>query len=270
MAGIAQSVGEGGINRDGDVRAVQALLNQRASELGISALRVDGRAGEHTIEAIRLFQRKIVHLSLPDGRVDPSGQTWRRLSDPKAASANGKLSGSAWWHANQARYPNSSDLSALDPGFGRKVEAFLKAMKQAGIHYHVRSTRRSKIRAYLMHFSWKLAHGSVRAAAIPPERGCDIVWDHGDEAKSRKAGREMVGLFQVVYQPALDSRHITGLAIDMDIHWSGPVKIVDAKGKELQLSTPSDGSNTALHSVGATYGVIKNVKDPPHWSSDGR
>jgi hypothetical protein len=32
---------------------------------------------------------------------------------------------------------------------------------------------------------------------------------------------------------------------------------------------PRDGSNPELIKVGATFGVMKLVSDPPHWSDDG-
>ena len=35
--------------------------------------------------------------------------------------ANSNLSGKAWWHANQAKYPNSAEVDDLDPGFRSKV-----------------------------------------------------------------------------------------------------------------------------------------------------
>lgn len=97
-----------------------------------------------------------------------------------------------------------------------------------------------------------------------------IVWDHEDAAASRKAAKEMVALFGVVYQPSLTSRHIAGKAIDMSISWSGTKKIKNASETEIELTVPADGSNTLLHAVGETYGVVKNVKDPPHWSDNGK
>jgi hypothetical protein len=38
-----------------------------------------------------------------------------------------------------------------------------------------------------MHWSWKLAHGMVKASAVPPNPKVDIRWDHCDEKKSREA-----------------------------------------------------------------------------------
>jgi hypothetical protein len=80
----------------------------------------------------------------------------------------------------------------------------------------------------------------------------------------------MVSAYDIAYEPALKSRHTEGLAIDMDIKWSGELKIKDVKGKDVVIkSSPKDGGNKDLQAVGADYGVIKLKSDPPHWSSDG-
>ncbi len=276
MANISQSVGLLAINQQADVRVVQGLLNQFAGKLTSVPLKVDGQAGARTVAAIKLFQLKVAGMSIADGRVEPGGRTWKTLSGAGTAGATpgsntGRLSGAAWWRANQARFPNSSDLSTLDVGFRQKVDKFLAAMKAAGLSIQVRSTRRSKVRCYLMHYSWQVAKGLTSPDEVPAEPGCDIVWDHGNEEASRKGADEMLDLFGIVFKPSLTSRHIAGLAIDMNISWSGPAKMRDAAGKEVALGAPPTGSgNTRLHDVGKSYGVIKNVADKPHWSDTGR
>ena len=57
----------------------------------------------------------------------------------------------------------------------------------------------------------------------------------------------------------------------MTITWTGELKIKDANAKEVVIkSSPRSGQNKELHAVGASYGVKKYVKDPPHWSIDGK
>ena len=73
---LGGSVGRGGKNAAGDVRAVQAAL-------GIAA---DGDCGPVTIAAIEAYQRKLGH-SKPDGRVDAGGATERALAAGGSASA---------------------------------------------------------------------------------------------------------------------------------------------------------------------------------------
>jgi len=82
MASIQASVGREGVNRPGDVEAVQSLLNKFAKKLDVKALKVDGVAGPRTRTTIETFQRRIVGLKYPDGRVDPNGKTLKSLNNP--------------------------------------------------------------------------------------------------------------------------------------------------------------------------------------------
>jgi hypothetical protein len=77
---ISASVGKGGANQRPDVIRIQTLLNENMRKLSeIKRLRVDGAAGKLTIAAIEAFQKKVVGMSKPDGRVDPHGETFKRL-----------------------------------------------------------------------------------------------------------------------------------------------------------------------------------------------
>lgn len=193
-----------------------------------------------------------------------------QAADATARQTN--LSGAAWWHANQAKYPNSEKVDDLEPKFRAKVKAFLAALAEAGIHPNIESTRRSKERAYLMHYCWEIAHGQTLPAKVPPCPGVKIVWDHGNAAKSKKAAQEMVDLFGMDYMASLTSNHIKGLAIDMKFYWKGNLKIRKKDGTIVEIkTTPRNGQDNALmHQVGASYGVVKLVGDAPHWSVDGR
>lgn len=183
------------------------------------------------------------------------------------------LSGLKWFKANQAKYPNSTKVSDLDSSFKSNVTAFNAALKAAGAKIVVSTTKRNKSRAAIMHWAYKLANGKVKVAAIPKIAGVTINWDHGDDAKSKKAAKDMIGSsgFNIKYQPSLTSRHIQGKAIDMTITWSGELKIQNKKKEEVTIaSSPRNGQNKDLHKIGATYGVVKLVSDPPHWSTDGK
>jgi hypothetical protein len=79
MDRIEGSVGQGGDNREEDVRVVQEMLN-RQDLSPLRKLAVDGRAGPATTEAIRHFQTRVLSMASPDGRVDPDGRTFRRLA----------------------------------------------------------------------------------------------------------------------------------------------------------------------------------------------
>ena len=260
---ITQSVGAGGTNAETDVKLVQALLNQSAATLNITALAITGKADAPTVAAIRQFQTQVLHMPTADGRIDPGGRTWRELSGADA------LSGGAWWQANQARFPNSESVDTLDPDFKAKVVPFLAALKAAGATVAIASTLRHPIRAYLMHYSWKIAKGIVTPDKVPAQPRCDIVWDHGDLAQSKAAAQDMVNLIAIRVQPSLTSQHILGRAIDMAVRWAGTMQVKNAQGQMVAVPQPADEMNATLHSIGKTYQVIKRVDDPPHWSVDG-
>jgi hypothetical protein len=184
--------------------------------------------------------------------------------DPK------KLSGAAWWRANQGRFPNSNKVSDLAGGFQSNVKAFIAALQVAGASVDVESTLRDANRAWLMHYSWQVSRGKVKPDAVPANSKVDIIWDHGDDKASKAGAKAMADLFDLAYKPSLTSRHIEGKAIDMDIAWKGKMEIAGKDGKKLSMGSPNNGAdNGELHKLGAGYGVIKMVSDAPHWSTDG-
>lgn len=180
-----------------------------------------------------------------------------------------ELSGREWWRANQAKYPNSRDVSDLEPTFGSDVVRFMRELRQAGASVMITSTRRNAARAYLMHYSWKVAYGDVEPDEVPRFPGVNLRWDHGDAAASRENAREMMNLFGMAHIAALKSNHILGKAIDMDITWKGPLVLSSSKVKI--DGPPCSGQNRDLHSIASkVFNVRKLVSDPPHWSANGR
>lgn len=84
MATISGSVGRGGLNRRQDVIIIQTLINHNIHLLApLHPLQIDGVIGPRTIAAIEKFQRQVLHMQRPDGRVDPLGQTLRKLDSSK-------------------------------------------------------------------------------------------------------------------------------------------------------------------------------------------
>lgn len=80
MANLTQAVGRGMANRNAsDVKLIQQLLNQHRRP-PFTQLPINGVAGTDTIAAIEEFQRRVVKMVHPDGRVDPGGTTFRLLS----------------------------------------------------------------------------------------------------------------------------------------------------------------------------------------------
>lgn len=186
-------------------------------------------------------------------------------------------SGAHWatWANTHAR--NSRRIEDLEASFRRNVEAFLAVLKEAGAQVEVSATRRSPKRAYLFHWSWKIANGKCHPADAAPMAGIGIRWDHGDVAKSRAGAAELARAFGLampprsIHAPALTSNHIAGRAIDMSIRWSGAMELARKGGAPVAVSwSPNVNANLPLHEVGASYGVLKLRSDAPHWSFNGR
>jgi hypothetical protein len=169
-----------------------------------------------------------------------------------------------------ARFPGSRSTADLSPTFGPAVDAFIAAMRAGGAAVQVSSTFRPPERAYLMRFCWMIANDLIAESAVPPKPGVDIDWVHPTHEKSVAAARAMVQGYGMAHIAALTSRHTEKRAVDMTITWNGNLAIRTAAGVARTISSvPRTGANTELHAVGASYGVVKLVSDPPHWSEDG-
>src|SRR5690348_1520718 len=89
MYRLTGSVGQGGRNTHDDVLLVQKQLNKNAHIApSIGEVPETGIMDEATLRAIAAFQRSVVRLSAPDGRVDPHGRTWRMLLGDQPQSTN--------------------------------------------------------------------------------------------------------------------------------------------------------------------------------------
>jgi hypothetical protein len=183
-------------------------------------------------------------------------------------------SGPSW----VARFPGSTSPEECIEPFKSNLKAFLAALADAGAQVDIAATYRPSERAYLMHWSWKIAKNLVNPRVADVMSGVDIDWVHrtaagdADTPKSRSAASQMVSLYGIVAQPALTSRHTERRAVDMDISWAGSLTIRNADGTVSQISTgPRSGMNEQLIGVGKGYSVIKAqfAGDPPHWSEDG-
>ncbi len=288
MSIIGASVGAGGKNVRRDVKAVQRLLNKHSLP-PLQKLSIDGIAGQNTIDTIRHFQSVVVKMRAPDSRVDPGGKTFRHLNQGPApakdksvgkkdskksatSSNNANLSGERWWRANQRRYPNSSNIDQLEGSFRGNVQKFVNALKNGKANVSVASTKRNNIRAHLMHYSWRIANGDILPSEVPQISGLNIQWDHGDLEESQHAARRMKELFNLAYKPSLTSNHIKGKAIDMNITWKGRLTL-DVPGQEqpeiIASGARNGHQNRQLHRVGRKFGVLKLLKDKPHWSFNG-
>ena len=136
MATIGASVGEGGTNSEADVRAVQQLL----SAAGFDTKGIDGDYGTNTRNAIIAFQKTF--LSNPDGRIDPGGQSIRRLEETSAKPGAGPAAAPAPAAGGAGRVTDSSGdssqwtqekkLASLEPSFRPKIERVIAKLKADG------------------------------------------------------------------------------------------------------------------------------------------
>jgi hypothetical protein len=183
-----------------------------------------------------------------------------------------ELSGAQW----VARFAGSNRVADCVSPFRENLTSFVAALSAAGASTTVNATLRPAQRAYLMHWAWKIANSKATAASAGSLQGVNIKWDHPTDEASVSAAQDMVngyGLNGLKVAPALASKHISGLAVDMNISWSGTLTIANSDATSTTIATePKNGMNVDLHAVGATYGVIKFVggaTDKPHWSDDG-
>lgn len=81
MYRLNAAVGQGGKNQHDDVLIVQKLLNKNTHIVdSIGRVPEDGNLDATTQAAIIAFQRDLVRLPHPDGRIDPGGRTFRILT----------------------------------------------------------------------------------------------------------------------------------------------------------------------------------------------
>ncbi|MGI4717034.1 MAG: hypothetical protein ACRYGO_02665 [Janthinobacterium lividum] len=199
-------------------------------------------------------------------------------SDKRTPAEDLTPSGRNW----VSEYRGSNRLQDLRQPFRGYAEAFIDALRTAGATVTINATYRPPKRAYLMHWSWKIARLRVSPEDVPAMDGVSISWKHYDrdekysESQSIDAAREMVRAFQMErlgVVPSLRSRHTVGSGIDMRICWNGNLTLPDADGNIVKItSLPRTGMNCELHRVGASYGVVKynrSGRDDPHWSDTG-
>lgn len=182
------------------------------------------------------------------------------FSEKNLTAGEKEKSGAHWVD----RFPTSVSVDDLKEGFRDKVQDFLDALADAKALVEISATYRPPERAYLMHYSYKIAKGWIRPAKVPPMAGVEIDWVHDTYKLSRAAAVAMVNGYETVHQPSLKSRHMERAAIDMTISRIVGKWIVNGKGRKVKIAQLSD-----LHPVGRSYGVIKLVTDPPHWSDNG-
>lgn len=206
------------------------------------------------------------------------------LSFTLLTCTSAELSGPSW----AGRFPDSRSVAALSSSFRKDVSAFIAAMRHAGVTVRPVSTLRPTERAFLMHFSWLVAHRKLSPLKVPRFRAdrrhepVSICWVHvgahgANVRASIAAAAKLAAALGVASRraaPLLASLRTEGLAIVMSTTWTTrKITIINASGHRVTIrSTPHNGLNKALIAVGATYGAIhfrnarQNMND---WSVNG-
>jgi len=194
-------------------------------------------------------------------------------ADETAASATGatmalKLSGIHW----VAQFPGSKTTDTLKAGFKEHVEAFIALLEKNGANVEITATYRPPERAFLMNRAGQIMVGQLKPSEADDSLNTGIVWDHGNDAKSRAAATEMCSKagYDIAYPAHYPSRHMYHAAIDMTITGL-PKKITGLPGKKkADIGTEPAESNHKLWDIGAKYyKVYKLAVDRPHWSDNG-
>lgn len=137
MYRLNASVGTGGVNNHDDVLIVQKLLNKNTHIVdSIGRVPEDGNLDERTQSAILAFQRDLVRLAHPDGRIDPGGRTFRVLTGD---SPHGATVAFVQLPADgEGYYRYSSDEKAWGtPSTIQSVKNLAASLKKAGIEIGV-------------------------------------------------------------------------------------------------------------------------------------
>jgi peptidoglycan L-alanyl-D-glutamate endopeptidase CwlK len=186
-------VGSGGVNQHHDVRVVQSQLNAQLPAQH-QKLVEDAKCGPLTIAAIRSFQKLVVGLRVPDGRVDPRGRTLVALNNPSSAAkwSQGLTAQQQKWGGDSARWTQEKKLESMNPLFRVKVKSVVSALRKRGfqpkIFYGWRSVEvqlelfrrgRTKVK-----FSF---HNAQRLDGTPNSYAADIIdrrWGWGEAAEA--------------------------------------------------------------------------------------
>lgn len=212
MAAIVQSVGRGGANLVPDVKLIQRLLNRHVANLKLSKVAEDGNCGPKTIAAITIFQREVLKVPSPDGKVAAGGKTFVALGKEPSAAPKSASAG----HKGSVK----GRLSGVNP---RIIEYLQAVADHYGVTIDVVSGKRdSKGQAEAMWTGWAghLRRGEIytylkRNAAV--RKKLDDLYNANSKAKFAeeisRIGREI-------------SRHLTGEAVDVALSTNS--KIISA------------------------------------------
>jgi hypothetical protein len=132
-------------------------------------------------------------------------------------------SGVFWVSWANTNAQNSNNIEDLVEPFRSDAKAFIAALQAGGARVNVTATKRSARRAYLFHWSWKIALGKCEPSEAGEKTGVDILWDHGEDVASKRGAQEMVSGFALAVPPrSINAPALTSNHPDRETHWLAP------------------------------------------------
>ena len=198
---IKGSVGKGGGNAKTDVKVVQAALNENLDRtLGAVRLTVDGLCGENTQREIDRYQREVMNIGSPDGRVDPNGRMIQDLAEGFVGELNFSVLLGIMPEANDA-----------------KVELYLPYLQMKTDAREINTPlRRAHFLAQIGHESGALRYSEELASGVSYEGRSDLGNTENGDGRRFK-GR---GLIQLTGRANyLDYGESIGIDLTVDENW---------------------------------------------------
>ncbi len=199
MNKITCSVGYRASNRKVDTAIVQRLLNKHHRPNKTVQLKPDGIAGTKTIARIKEFQKTIVKMAHPDGRVDPRGRTFHYLGN-EAIKAD-----TTFKKADTTTPQNNIAVSGLPPAC--LIRPTIVSYK-AGKRKDVVSSKTEEI----IHLALVLSgmpHAVITQTIRTLEEQTNIMYEFGKEKAAgtntfnyKKAGTAVANLYDAKKDPA--------------------------------------------------------------------
>jgi hypothetical protein len=236
MSKITHSVGRAGVNRPQDVAQVREMLNRQIGALTPYApLAPTGACDCPVMALIEEFQRRVMGVPAPDGRIDPNGRTLRALESMGAAAKPGSAPAP----------PNVSGL-ALPPAALKVLKEVLAA---AGIQSaRVTSVSRTPAEQARVMYENCASRGAAFNKKMYAAAGDKVVAVY--EANTGKARHEVIALMLAKIRevgPDKVSKHISDSHYTFDVD---PSSIPPAKHKAF------------LQALGS-HPAVSNVIPPP-------
>jgi hypothetical protein len=210
---------------------------------------------------------------------------------PAALTDDERLSGAHWNGIATARWGGDPpNISELESSFGTDLQKFMDMLTANNITPYLTAAFRPKQRSYLFKYCLDVSKGRIAPKDVPAMDGVEIIWDHGNNAASRKGAEDLANSFGLVGVAAHPSNHNKGTAADMKMDFSGntantltyeiggktvtrKIKVSDEARKGVSASGKSISGieSRELSKAGADFHLKRALdNDIVHWSRSGR